>query len=62
VPSGKDNDAGTLAILARSFLSYVVGARPLLILTGIVVLGFGIQALFFPENLSLKNPAVKLER
>jgi len=48
---------GTPAIIAGSFLSHAVGARPLLIITGILVLGFGIQFLFFPRDLSLAKAA-----
>ncbi len=48
---------GTPAIIAGSFLSHLVGARPLLILTGVLVLGFGIQFLFFPRDLSLAKAA-----
>jgi uncharacterized protein len=48
---------GTPAIVAGSFLSHVVGARPLLIITGILVLGFGIQFFFFPKDLSLAKAA-----
>jgi uncharacterized membrane protein YfcA len=48
---------GTPAIIAGSFLSHMVGARPLLILTGVLVLGFGIQFLFFPRDLSLAKAA-----
>ncbi len=48
---------GTPAIIAGSFLSHAVGARPLLILTGVLVLGFGIQFLFFPKDLSLAKAA-----
>ncbi len=48
---------GTPAIIAGSFLSHAVGARPLLIVTGVLVLGFGIQFLFFPKDLSLAKAA-----
>ncbi|HVN18659.1 MAG TPA: sulfite exporter TauE/SafE family protein [Dongiaceae bacterium] len=48
---------GTPAIVAGSFLSHAVGARPLLIITGALVLGFGIQFLFFPRDLSLAKAA-----
>lgn len=48
---------GAPAIVAGSFLSHVVGARPLLIITGVLVLGFGIQFLFFPKDLSLAKAA-----
>jgi uncharacterized membrane protein YfcA len=48
---------GTPAIIAGSFLSHRVGARPLLIITGVLVLGFGIQFLFFSRDLSLAKAA-----
>ncbi len=48
---------GTPAIVAGSFLSHAVGARPLLVITGLLVLGFGIQFLFFPKDLSLIKAA-----
>ena len=48
---------GTPAIIAGSFLSHAVGERPLLIITGVLVLGFGIQFLFFPKDLSLAKAA-----
>jgi uncharacterized protein len=48
---------GTPAIVAGSLLSHLVGARPLLILTGLLVLGFGISFLFFPRDLSLAKAA-----
>ncbi|MGA7770384.1 MAG: sulfite exporter TauE/SafE family protein [Candidatus Sulfotelmatobacter sp.] len=48
---------GTPAIVAGSFLSHAVGARPLLIVTGILVLAFGISFLFFPKDLSLAKAA-----
>jgi hypothetical protein len=41
---------GTPAIVGGSFLSHQVGSRPLLILTGVLVLGFGISFLFFPKR------------
>lgn len=44
---------GVPAIIAGSFLSHVVGARPLLIMTGLLVLGFGASFLFFPRDRSL---------
>lgn len=50
---------GTPTIIAGSFLSHAVGARPLLILTGILVLGFGISFLFFPRDLSLATAAAR---
>ncbi len=49
---------GTPAIVAGSFLSHVVGARPLLIITGILVLGFGVSFLFFPKDRSLAKAAI----
>ena len=48
---------GAPAVIAGSFLSHAVGARPLLIITGVLVLGFGIQFLFFPKDLSLAKAA-----
>ena len=48
---------GTPAIVAGSFLSHVVGAKPLLIITGVLVLGFGVSFLFFPKDLSLAKAA-----
>lgn len=48
---------GTPAIIGGSFLSHLVGARPLLIVTAVLVLGFGIQFLFFPRDLSLAKAA-----
>lgn len=48
---------GTPAIIAGSFLSHLVGARPLLIVTGALVLIFGMQFLFFPKDLSLAKAA-----
>lgn len=48
---------GTPGIIVGSFLSHVVGERPLLIVTGVLVLGFGIQFLFFPKDLSLAKAA-----
>lgn len=50
---------GTPTIIAGSFLSHAVGARPLLILTGILVLGFGVSFLFFPRDLSLATEAAR---
>ncbi len=50
---------GTPAIVAGSFLSHVVGARALLIITGTLVLGFGISFLFFPKDLSLAKAAAE---
>jgi len=48
---------GTPAIVAGSFLSHAVGARLLLIITGVLVLAFGISFLFFPRDLSLAKAA-----
>jgi uncharacterized membrane protein YfcA len=48
---------GIPAVIAGSFLSHAVGAKPLLIITGLLVLGFGIQFLFFPRDLSLAKAA-----
>ena len=50
---------GTPAIVGGSFLSHQVGSRPLLILTGVLVLGFGISFLFFPKDLSLATAAAE---
>lgn len=41
---------GTPAIVIGSLLSEVTGARPLLLATGLLVLGFGLSFLFFPEE------------
>lgn len=49
---------GIPAIIVGSFLSHAVGARPLLITTGALVLWFGIQFLFFPKDLSLAKAAL----
>lgn len=49
---------GTPAVIAGSFLSHAVGARPLLIITGVLVLGFGIQFFVFPKDLSLAKAAL----
>lgn len=48
---------GTPAIIGGSLLSHWVGARPLLITTGLLVLGFGVQFLVFPRDLSLAKAA-----
>lgn len=50
---------GTPAIIAGSFLSHLVGARPLLALTGVLVLGFGLSFLFFPKDRSLAKAAAE---
>lgn len=50
---------GIPAIIAGSFLSHVVGARPLLIITGVLVLGFGISFLFLPRDRSLAKAAAE---
>lgn len=41
---------GVPTIVIGSLLSEVTGARPLLIATGLLVLGFGLSFLFFPEE------------
>ena len=41
---------GVPAIIAGSLLSQVTGAKPLLIATALLVLGFGLSFLFFPEE------------
>ena len=43
--------------MAGSFLSPYVGAKPLLVVTGLLVLGFGISFLFFPKDRSLAKEA-----
>ena len=48
---------GTPAIVAGSFLTPFVGARPLLVVTGLLVLGFGVSFLFFPKDRSLTKEA-----
>jgi uncharacterized protein len=48
---------GTPAIVAGSFLSHSVGPRPLLVVTGVLVLGFGLSFLFFPKDRSLAKEA-----
>lgn len=50
---------GTPAIIAGSFLSHLVGAKPLLIATGVLVLGFGLSFLFFPSGKSLAQFAAE---
>jgi len=41
---------GVPTIIAGSLLSQVTGAKPLLIATALLVLGFGLSFLFFPEE------------
>ena len=53
---------GTPAIVAGSFLSPYAGAKPLLIVTGLLVLAFGVSFLFFPKDRSLAREAVKNPR
>jgi len=48
---------GTPAIMAGSFLSPYVGAKPLLVVTGLLVLAFGVSFLFFPKDRSLATEA-----
>jgi uncharacterized membrane protein YfcA len=48
---------GTPAIVAGSLLSPYVGAKPLLVVTGLLVLAFGISFLFFPKDRSLVTEA-----
>ena len=48
---------GTPAIVAGSFLPHSVGAKPLLVVPGVLVLGFGISFLFFPKDRSLAKEA-----
>jgi uncharacterized membrane protein YfcA len=50
---------GTPAIIVGSFLSRIVGAKPLLIVTGVLVLGFGLSFLFFPSGKSLAQFAAE---
>ncbi len=50
---------GTPAIIAGSFLSHVAGAKPLLIMTGLLVLGFGLSFLLFPSGKSLAQFAAE---
>jgi uncharacterized membrane protein YfcA len=46
---------GVPATIAGSFLTEVTGARPLLILTGLLVFGFGLSFLIAPEERSTKE-------
>ena len=41
---------GTPAVIVGSFLSEVTGATPLLVITALLVLGFGLSFLFFPAE------------
>ena len=50
---------GTPAIIAGSFLTHLVGSRPLLAVTGILVLGFGLWFLLFPSGKSLAQFAAE---
>lgn len=50
---------GSPAIVAGSFLSHLVGAKPLLAVTGVLVLGFGLSFLFFPKDRSLAKEAAE---
>jgi uncharacterized membrane protein YfcA len=50
---------GTPAIVAGSLLSPYVGAKPLLVVTGLLVLGFGVSFLFFPKDHSLAREAAE---
>ncbi len=53
---------GTPAIMAGSLLSPYVGARMLLVATGLLVLSFGVSFLFFPKDRSVgKEAAENLE-
>jgi hypothetical protein len=45
--------------MAGSLLSPYVGAKPLLVVTGLLVLGFGISFLFFPRDRSLAQEATE---
>jgi len=49
---------GVPAIAAGSFLSPYVGAKPLLVVTGLFVLAFGVSFLFFPKDRSLAKEAM----
>lgn len=53
---------GTPAIIIGSLLSQVTGAKPLLIATGILVLGFGLSFLLFPAETVLPGASGKVER
>src|SRR5208283_5752845 len=48
---------GTPAIVAGSLLSPYAGAKPLLVVTGLLVLAFGVSFLFFPKDRSLTREA-----
>jgi len=48
---------GVPAVVAGSLLSPYVGAKPLLVITGILVLAFGLSFLFFSKDLSLAKEA-----
>ena len=48
---------GIRAIVAGSLLSPFVGAKPLLVVTGLLVLAFGVSFLFFPKDRSLAKEA-----
>jgi len=50
---------GVPAIIAGSLLSPYVGAKPLLVVTGLLVLAFGVSFLFFPKDRSLAKEAVE---
>jgi len=50
---------GTPAIIAGSLLSPFVGAKPLLVVTGLLVLAFGVSFLFFPKDRSLAKEATE---
>lgn len=50
---------GAPAIVAGSLLSPLVGATPLLVVTGILLLVFGISFLFFPKDRSLAREAAE---
>jgi hypothetical protein len=45
------------AIVAGSLLSPFAGAKPLLVVTGLLVLVFGVSFLFFPKARSLTREA-----
>jgi uncharacterized membrane protein YfcA len=48
---------GTTAIVAGSLLSPIAGAKPLLVVTGLLGLVFGVSFLFFPKARSLTKEA-----
>jgi len=50
---------GAPAIMAGSLLSPYVGAKPLLVVTGLLVLSFGISFLCFPKDRSLAREAAQ---